>query len=280
MYPQLNDCKWLYQQYFVEGLGLRPIAKEIGCSYGAVLHAFRHFNIKRRSSGSNQKGEKHQCFGKKGVNNKKFGKTKYPKLKDRKWLYKKYWIEGLSIPEIASVIGCCDVWVWRALKNCKIEIRILVGEKHGNYGKHRSEVTRRKASQTKKKQFQNPEFAKRMRKATAKRPTKPEKKFQEIVDSNTLPFKYTGDGGITIGNKCPDFIHNTKKIVVEVFGRAYHSPLFTFKKTMRHHQTYEGTIEHYKKHGYKCIVFWDMDLVEREDAEGFVLSILKKEKVI
>ena len=154
----------------------------------------------------------------------------------------------------------------------------LAGKKHPLYGKHHSEETKKKMSETTKKQYQDPEFAMQMHQATAKRPTKLEKIWRGIaIEKHSLPFKYTGDGKVAIGGKCPDFIHLTKKIVVEIFGKAFHSPLFAFVK-LDYSRTYKGTIEHYKKHGYKCIIFWDADLL-RESAEQFVLSVLKKEGI-
>lgn len=109
------------------------------------------------------------------------------------------------------------------------------------------------------------------------RPTKPEQRLIEIIKKYNLPYRYTGDGDVMIGRKNPDFFNtNGNKVVIEVFGVAFHSPLFTFRKNMPYHQMYEGTIEHYKKYGLKCIIFWDRDIL-RENAEQFVIETLKKE---
>lgn len=43
-----------------------------------------------------------------------------------------------------------------------------------------------------------------------------------------------------------------------------------------YHQTYNGTIQHYKKYGLKCIILWSRDVL-REDNENFIIQKLKSE---
>lgn len=110
--------------------------------------------------------------------------------------------------------------------------------------------------------------------------TKPELIFEEICKKYDLPFKYTGDGSFWIKNINPDFVEcNGKKIVVEIFGVAFHSPLFTFKQNISYSRTFEGRRRILKKYGWKLIVLWDRDLL-RSDTEQFVLSELKKNKAL
>lgn len=125
-----------------------------------------------------------------------------------------------------------------------------------------------------KKVHQNEEAQRKRFKSLVKKPNAPEQILIGIINKHNLPYKYTGNGEFVLGGKCPDFINtNGKKEVIEVFGRVFHSPLFTFRKTMPYHQTYEGTIEHYKKYGFKCRIFWDTDVM-RADAEQFILTQL------
>jgi very-short-patch-repair endonuclease len=143
------------------------------------------------------------------------------------------------------------------------------GKNNPNYGKHLSEETRRKMSEARKYQ------------TFPTHHTKPEMIWQEIVmEKHNLPFKYTGDGSFWVGGSPainPDFIHLTKKIAVEIFS-YWHDPLRRNGK-VRYAGTYEGRKKILKKYGWKMIVFWQDDL-EREDAEVFVLSELRKEGVI
>lgn len=109
-------------------------------------------------------------------------------------------------------------------------------------------------------------------KSLFKRPTKLEQKFMRIIEKNGLPFKYVGDGKIIVEGKCPDFIDcDGSKRVVEVFGRIWHDPEYSFKEEVPYHQTEQGTIEHYAKYGFKCIVLWEDEL----DNEELVLSKIR-----
>jgi len=122
--------------------------------------------------------------------------------------------------------------------------------------------------------IRDPDFQKKCRKALQKRPTNPEKRLIDIIKKYKLPFLYTGMGDKIVGNKntgCknPDFTHsNGKKMVIEMFGRVFHSPLHTINKKLRYVSTPKGTIEFYKRHRYKCIIIWDYDV----DNEELVLS--------
>lgn len=171
------------------------------------------------------------------------------------------------------------------------------GEKNANYGKPRSAETKRKIAEGRKGKYtgeNNPFFGKHHTEATKQKlretrkcqkfpthRTKPELVFESICKKYNLPFRYTGDGAIWIGKGRdalnPDFMHLTKKIVVEVFG-WHHNELQRHCK-VRYSQTYEGRKKILKKYGYKMIVFWQEDLV-REDTEKFILSMLRKEKII
>ena len=110
--------------------------------------------------------------------------------------------------------------------------------------------------------------------------TKPELIFEAICKKHNLPFKYTGDNSFWIGKNPainPDFIHLTKKIVVEIF--SYHHNELQRHCKVRYSQTYEGRKKILRKYGYKMIVFWQDDL-ERKDAEKFVLHTLREEGII
>lgn len=79
--------------------------------------------------------------------------TNPPKLcLDKDWLYQKYIIEELSTYKIAEIIGCQQETVARWLKRHDIPIRsgseAHSGKLHWNYGKHHSEETKKKISET------------------------------------------------------------------------------------------------------------------------------------
>ena len=161
---------------------------------------------------------------------------------------------------------------------------MVKGDKNPNYGNHLSEEAKQRigeANSNPSEETRQKLREARKRQKFPKQHTKPEMIWQEIaIDKHSLSFKYTGDGSFWIGGKPainPDFIHLTKKIVVEIFS-WHHNELLRHCK-VRYSQTYEGRKKILKKRGWKMIVFWQDDL-EQEDAEKHILRVLKKEKVI
>ena len=111
------------------------------------------------------------------------------------------------------------------------------------------------------------------------RPTKtvPERIFEAICKKHQLPFKFVGDGSLWLGNANPDFVHNTKKIAVEVFGDYWHSPLIN--RNVREVQTVEGRTAQLTAEGYTTIILWESDL-KRVDAEEFILHEMQSGGII
>ena len=164
-----------------------------------------------------------------------------------------------------------------------------IGEKSHNFGKTFTKEHIQKLSEATKKYFKNnPLGLERLRKMRKHQKfpqhhTKPELIFENICKQNNLDFHYVGDGSLWIGKKGekqlnPDFIEaNGKKIIVEVFGDYWHSPLLN--RNMKEYGTFEYRKEHYKQFGWKSIFLWESDL-KRKDAGEFVLNLLKKGGVI
>jgi G:T-mismatch repair DNA endonuclease (very short patch repair protein) len=103
--------------------------------------------------------------------------------------------------------------------------------------------------------------------------TAPEKRFEIICKKHNLPFHFVGDGSLWLGNANPDFMHTTKKIVVEIFGDYWHSPLLN--RNIKNDRTLQSRQKQLKNEGYKCIFIWESDL-KRKDAEAFVVHIIQK----
>jgi len=62
-----------------------------------------------------------------------------------------------------------------------------------------------------------------------------EKKFEDIIKRNNLPYKFTGNGDFFVGKKNPDFVNvNGEKIAIEVF--------YT-----KHKDRFSGGCENWKK---------------------------------
>jgi hypothetical protein len=80
----------------------------------------------------------------------------------------------------------------------------------------------------------------------------------EIIKILMLQFIFTGNGVILVGRKCPDFVHKTKKIAVDVFYR-------------RHKEDFRGGLQKWKvrrrayfaRRGWK-LIFLDETMVNEE----------------
>jgi len=105
-------------------------------------------------------------------------KPRNPLLDKRDWLFYQYWIEGLSHPQIANIIGCSNGTVWKAFKRLNIPRRTISesvkGEKHYNYGKKHAGKTIEKMSEEKKGE-NNPFWGKHHTKKTRKKISEAEK---------------------------------------------------------------------------------------------------------
>lgn len=113
-----------------------------------------------------------------------------------------------------------------------------------------------------KRNWQDPEFVKKMMFAFHKKPTKPERQLEAILNKHFPQYKYNGDGrlGIMLGGLTPDFPNvNGEKDLIEVFGDYYHSP-----EVLRNRwQGSElGKIMVYNSLGWKCLVIWEHELKE------------------
>ena len=108
-----------------------------------------------------------------------------------------------------------------------------------------------------------------------KGPTKPERIFEKICMKHHLPFRFVGDGSLWLGNANPDFIHNTRKLCIEIYGDYWHSPLLN--ATIHYNHTCEGRKRQLKAKGYMVIFLWESDLL-RTDSETFVLNLLRKKR--
>lgn len=171
----------------------------------------------------------------------------HPELYDKEWLQQKYIEEELSMERVGQLIGASGSVVHSALRRYDIYSHSVA---------FRSEGSRCIAL-----------------------PTFPERVFIAIRDKYRLHFKYVGNRAFWIGNETqrlnPDFIAtNNAKILIEIMGDYWHSPLLNKKISKTALLTYRR--DFFRKHKWKCVFIWETDLM-REDAEQFVLSLLKRE---
>ena len=246
---------------------------KIKCKYcGKIFYDPRHYKTRLFCSRS--------CAMKYRNDNKLIKhRRKFTITKD--YLYDLYRNKKLSSIEIAKLFGVHKKTVLRKLKEYNIPTYSL---SESRKGKKYPKLSKVKQIQM-KKLWENVEFRKRMIKAllkgNLKKPTKPEQRLINVIKKFNLPFKYVGDGKVLIYGLCPDFIEcNGRKIVIEVFGDYWHKE----KKNINWYQTEWGRKAIYSQLGYKCIIFWESELVNRyngkmlsdEEILNKIKSFLKK----
>lgn len=84
-----------------------------------------------------------------------------------------------------------------------------------------------------------------------------EKEFQKIIEEYQLPFYFNGtlsakNSRLIVERKIPDFVHNTKKKVIEIWGEHWHKG-----------QNPQDRIDIFNRNGYDCIVFWAKELKDK-----------------
>jgi len=130
-----------------------------------------------------------------------------------------------------------------------------------------SEETKRQLSETRKKQWQDPEYVAKLIKAMALSPNGLERKLIDLFEKHLPEFKYNGDfsEGVMLGGLVPDFVNiNGKKQVIEVFGDYWHSPNIIGDDWRRSEL---GKVMIYNSVGWKCLVIWENDIKKLTEEE-------------
>lgn len=118
-----------------------------------------------------------------------------------------------------------------------------------------------------------------MQKKIPKMKTKPELIFAEICKNNEVGIEYTGDRSLWIKSINPDFVYynGRKRYAIFINGDYWHGALL--RPQLRESQRPEYQIKTCKENRWMPIIIWETDL-KRKDAEQFVLSVMKKERII
>jgi len=128
-------------------------------------------------------------------------------------------------------------------------------------GKSRSEKTKQKIRETKKKQWKDPVYVEKIKQALKIRPNRPER-FLENILQELFPFeyKYVGDLTFVLGGKCPDFMNiNGRKKLIELFGTYWHDPKYFPGK-----ESSKERIEHFRQFGFDTLIIWQKELENRK----------------
>lgn len=128
---------------------------------------------------------------------------------------------------------------------------------HKRWGKTNE---RYKQSLLSKQLWQNPEYIRKVIKGIGRRPTKPERTIDSILNEHFPEFRYNGDYslGIMVAGFMPDFVNiNGKKEIIEVFGDYHHSPEIIEGDWRRSEL---GKIMAYNSVGWNCLIIWEHEI--------------------
>lgn len=101
-YPELQDDSWLWRKYHEDGLTLREIAAEVGCSSSTVQNWLNVHDIEARASGKPPADER---------------------LRDKQWMVDQYFINQQSQTGLAEELDCCRFTVRYWLEKHNIPTR-------------------------------------------------------------------------------------------------------------------------------------------------------------
>lgn len=117
-----------------------------------------------------------------------------------------------------------------------------------------------KVSEGRKKQWKNPEMARKWMISNHAKPNTKEQKVTKILNE-LFPnvFEYNGDArlNIVIDGKIPDWIDLKNNKIIELFGNFWHGEI----KTGHTMEENEIAIKfHYQRFNFKCLVIWEKEL--------------------
>ena len=67
-----------------------------------------------------------------------------------------------------------------------------------------------------------------------------------------LPYKYTGNGSFIFMGMAPDFVHKTKRKIIELYGERWHAP-----------EEEQQRIDLFARSDYQTLIVWSKELRPR-----------------
>lgn len=103
--------------------------------------------------------------------------------------------------------------------------------------------------------WKDPNYVRAQMRARNCKPNKFELYLKSIIDE-IYPdeWEFVGDGKLIIDGKCPDFVHKSKPMLIELFGDYWHR---YSEETPR--------IEFFRKSGYDTLIIWTHDFDRKEE---------------
>ena len=111
----------------------------------------------------------------------------------------------------------------------------------------RDQVHRDRASCRMKRQWQNIEYRHKVLDRRGK--SKPEERFESICKKHGLRYSFVGNGALMVGRMIPDFVHESKNKIIEIWGEFFHKG-----------QDPKKRINRLREFGYDALVLWASEL--------------------
>ena len=97
-------------------------------------------------------------------------------------------------------------------------------------------------------------------------PNKAELRLGEIINKiYPNEYRFVGDGQLVIGGKCPDYSHNIRPLLIEMFGDYWHKP-----------EEVEPRKYHFETYGYNMIIVWEHELNDIQTLQKRILDFNQK----
>lgn len=102
-------------------------------------------------------------------------------------------------------------------------------------------------------------------------PNNEEKKLIRFFNKWNLPFKYVGDGSFKIDGKCPDFVNEERKLIIEFFGELWHEDSDELKR-----------IDFFNQHGWKCLIVWGKEVGAylKGEKQNYRWELILRDKIL
>ena len=111
----------------------------------------------------------------------------------------------------------------------------------------RDQIHRDRTSCRMKNQWQIPEYRHKVLDRRGK--SKPEERFEFICKKHALTYSFVGNGVLMVGRMIPDFVHESKNKIIEIWGEYFHKG-----------QDPQKRIDRLREFGYDALVLWASEL--------------------
>lgn len=148
--------------------------------------------------------------------------------------------------------------------NQKLRERIVIAM---TLAQNRPDVKEKVAEATRRR-WDDPDYKQRVLKKTIrglhKKPNIPEEKMIRLAEKHSLPLEYVGNGTVIINGCNPDFVVSNEKKIIEIFGRTFHDPEFSYLKNIPWERQEAGRKAVFSEVGYDALILWDDELGDEE----------------